>query len=140
VTRGFNEAEYRALLDAYPPRPVDDEAELQRVEEHIWKMLAIDERSPAQEAYLTLLSEQIERWESDHVVIPPLSGVELIKALLEDRGMRQKDLVPVFGTESIVSEVLSGKRELQAKHIEGLAQFFHVSPAAFFAMREPVAA
>jgi HTH-type transcriptional regulator/antitoxin HigA len=62
-----------------------------------------------------------------------------VKALLEDRGLRQKDLVPLFGTESIVSEVLSGKRELQSKHIEGLAQFFNVSPAAFFATRETVA-
>jgi HTH-type transcriptional regulator/antitoxin HigA len=60
-------------------------------------------------------------------------------ALLTERGLRQKDLVPVFGTESIVSEVLSGKRELQTKHIERLAVFFHVSPAAFFATRETVA-
>jgi len=43
----------------------------------------------------------------------------------------------VFGAESIVSEVLSGKRELQAKHIERLADFFHISPAAFFAPRVP---
>jgi HTH-type transcriptional regulator/antitoxin HigA len=139
VTHGFNEDEYRALLTAYPPRPIEDEVELQRVEERVWEMLAIDERSRAQDAYLTLLSEQIERWESEHVVIPPLSGVELVKALLTDRGLRQKDLVAVFGTESIVSEVLSGKRELQTKHIERLAEFFHVSPAAFFATTERVA-
>jgi HTH-type transcriptional regulator / antitoxin HigA len=67
-----------------------------------------------------------------------LSGAELIKALLTERGLRQKDLVPLFGTESIVSEVLSGKRELQTRHIERLAEFFHISPAAFFATREPV--
>jgi HTH-type transcriptional regulator/antitoxin HigA len=140
VTPGFDEAEYRALLTAYPPRPIEDKAELQRAEERIWELLAIDERSRAQDAYLTLLSDQVERWEREHVVIPPLSGVELVKALLADRGLRQKDLVPLFGTESIVSEVLSGKRELQSKHIERLAQFFHVSPAVFFATWEPVAA
>jgi HTH-type transcriptional regulator/antitoxin HigA len=136
VTRGFNEEEYRALLTAYPPRPIEDEAELQRAEERIWELLGIDERSRAQDAYLTLLSEQVERWESEHVVMPPLSGAELVKALLAERGLRQKDLVQLFGTESIVSEVLSGKRELQSKHIERLAGFFNVSPAAFFAARE----
>jgi HTH-type transcriptional regulator/antitoxin HigA len=140
VTPGSNEDEYRALLTAYPPRPIEDEAELRRAEERMWEMLAIDERSRAQDAYLTVLSDQVERWESEHVVIPPLSGIELIKALLRERGLRQKDLVPLFGTESIVSEVLSGKRELQTKHIEGLATFFHVSPAAFFTTREPNAA
>ena len=139
MTPGFNEDEYRALLTVYPPRPIEDEADLQRTEQRIWELLAIDERSRAQNAYLTLLSDQVERWESEHVVIPPLSGVELVKALLTERALRQKDLVPLFGTESIVSEVLSGKRELQAKHIERLAKFFHVSPAAFFATREPVA-
>ena len=40
----------------------------------------------------------------------------------------------------IVSEVLAGKREPQAKHIEELAEFFHVSPAAFFAPRVPLRA
>jgi HTH-type transcriptional regulator/antitoxin HigA len=139
VTPGFNEDEYRALLTAYPPRPIEDEADLQRTEECIWELLAIDDRSRAQDAYLTLLSEQLERWQSEHVVIPPLSGAELVKALLTERGLRQKDLVPLFGTESIVSEVLSGKRELQTKHIERLAEFFHVSPAAFFGTREPIA-
>jgi HTH-type transcriptional regulator/antitoxin HigA len=111
-------------------------AELQRTEERIWELLAIDGRSRAQDAYLTLLSEQVERWEREHVVIPPLSGVELVKALLAERGLRQKDVVALFGTESIVSEVLSGKRELQSKHIERLADFFNVSPAAFFGARQ----
>jgi HTH-type transcriptional regulator/antitoxin HigA len=97
----------------------------------------VDERTPAQEAYLTLLSGLVERWESERVVVPAVHGVELVKALLVERQLRQKDLVPVFGTESIVSEVLSGKRELQAKHIQGLADFLHVSPAVFFAPRMP---
>jgi HTH-type transcriptional regulator / antitoxin HigA len=138
VTHGFNVDEYRALLTANAPRPIETETDLLILEEQIWDLLAVDERTPAQEAYLTLLSGLVERWESEHVVVPAVHGVELVKALLLERQLRQKDLVPVFGTESIVSEVLSGKRELQAKHIEGLADFFHVSPAAFFAPRVPL--
>src|SRR2546421_45081 len=78
-----------------------------RLEEQIWELLAVDERTPAQEAYFTLLSGLVERWESEHVVVRAVHGVELVKALLVERQLRQKDLVPVFGTESIVSEVLS---------------------------------
>lgn len=59
-----------------------------------------------------------------------------MRALLAERGLPQRDLAPLFGAESIVSEVLNGKRELQAKHIARLATFFHVSPAAFFAVEE----
>jgi HTH-type transcriptional regulator/antitoxin HigA len=40
--------------------------------------------------------------------------------------------VPIFKTESIVSEVLNGQRKLTANHIEKLAAFFRLSPAAFF--------
>jgi HTH-type transcriptional regulator/antitoxin HigA len=52
--------------------------------------------------------------------------------LLDEFGLRQKDLVPIFKTESIVSAVLNGQRQLTANHIRQLAEFFHISPAAFF--------
>jgi HTH-type transcriptional regulator/antitoxin HigA len=140
MTRGFDEDEYRSLLVDYPPRPISDESELPDVEEHIWELLDIEERSPAQEAYLTLLSELVQRWEREHALVPPLTGIELIKQLLAERGWRHKDLVPVFGSESHVSDVLSGRRELRMKHVESLAELFHVSPAVFFPKREPVTA
>jgi HTH-type transcriptional regulator/antitoxin HigA len=47
-------------------------------------------------------------------------------------GLRQVDLLDVFGTPSIVSEVLSGKRELSKAHIARLSERFHLSPALFF--------
>ena len=139
VQIGFNAAihhQYNGWV-ANAPRPIESETDLPPLEDQIWELLAVDERTPAQEAYLTLLSGLVERWESERVVVPAVHGVELVKALLVERQLRQKDLVPVFGTESIMSDVLSGKRELQAKHIEGLANFFHISPVAFFAPRVP---
>jgi HTH-type transcriptional regulator / antitoxin HigA len=132
VTRGFNEDEYRALLTEFAPRPIEDDRGVTQVEDQIWRMLSLDDRTGAQEAYLSLLSGLVERWESQHVEIPSLSGIELVKVLLRERSLRQKDLVVIFGTESIVSEVLAGKRELQTKHIARLAAFFHVSPSVFF--------
>jgi antitoxin component HigA of HigAB toxin-antitoxin module len=48
------------------------------------------------------------------------------------RASAAKDLVGTFATESVASEVLDGRRELTRKHIEGLARFFKVSPAAYF--------
>ena len=140
MTPGFDDAEYRALLVAYPPRPIEDEADLPELERHIWELLAVDARSPAQDAYLTVLSTLMERWENQHVVIPALTGAELVKQLLIEHGLRQKHLVPIFGSESIVSEVLSGKRELRTNHIAGLAELFHISPAAFFSAQVPAPA
>jgi HTH-type transcriptional regulator/antitoxin HigA len=128
---GPNDAEYRRLVKELPPRPIRSEKGLGDVEERINGLLALPERSPAQEDYLDLLSHLVRIWEDEHVEIPPLSGVELVRELCKERGIPQRALVPIFGTASVVSEVLAGKRELQRKHIDGLAQFFQVPPGAF---------
>jgi len=131
MTPGFNEDEYKALLMGYPPRPITSEDALRATEQRIWQLLGIDERTAAQEAYLSVLTAMVAAWEDEHVTIPPLEPQTLIGELLKERGLRQKDLVPIFGTASIVSEVLSGKRRLQLDHVTGLAQFFHVPVAVF---------
>jgi HTH-type transcriptional regulator/antitoxin HigA len=46
--------------------------------------------------------------------------------------LKQRDLAGELGGESVVSEVLSGKRRLNATHIEQLSKRFRVSPAVFF--------
>ncbi len=52
--------------------------------------------------------------------------------MIERHGLRQRDLAPELGGESVVSEVLSGKRRLNMAHIEQLSRRFRVSPAVFF--------
>jgi HTH-type transcriptional regulator/antitoxin HigA len=47
-------------------------------------------------------------------------------------GFKQKDLLDVFGTPSIVSEVLHGKRQFTTEHIRRLSKRFHVSREVFF--------
>ncbi|MBV9326968.1 MAG: transcriptional regulator [Chloroflexi bacterium] len=114
-----------------PPRPIESRADLERTERWIWQLLDREPRTAAEEAYLSVLTTLVRAWEDAHVSIPMLEPRELVKALLEERGQRQKDLVPIFGTESIVSEVLAGKRRLQLDHVRGLAAFFNL-PAAVF--------
>ena len=55
-----------------------------------------------------------------------------MRFLMEQHGLKQKDLADVFGAQSIVSEVLSGKRELNKQQIRRLSERFHVSPEVFF--------
>ena len=58
--------------------------------------------------------------------------LEALRFLMEDDGLKQKDLVDVCGTRSIASEVLNGKPELNKAHIRRLSKRFHVSPEIFF--------
>jgi HTH-type transcriptional regulator/antitoxin HigA len=63
---------------------------------------------------------------------------ELLKILIEERNLKQKDLTFVFKTESIVSDILKGKRKLNKEHIQKLADFFNISPAVFFPRQKQV--
>ena len=78
----------------------------------------------------------IEAYEEEHHSIPDASPLEVLRALMEANDLRQKDLAPIFGSESIVSEVLHKKRGLNKGHIEKLSKRFRVSPASFFFARE----
>jgi len=98
------------------------------------------ERDEAEELYLDVLGTLVHAYEEEHVVIPELSGIELLRALIVERDLTQRDLVRagIFATDSVASEVLAGKRLLTADQVRGLAQFFQL-PADFF-LRQPQAA
>lgn len=91
-----------------------------------------------EESYAKILAAFIEEWDEKHHPIHDASPVEVLQTLIEANDLRQKDLVPIFGTESIVSEVLHQKRALTVDHIIGLSQRFNVSPAVFFPERKIV--
>jgi HTH-type transcriptional regulator/antitoxin HigA len=132
TTLGFDRDEYVRLLQALPPVKIRTAEQAEATERQIEALLARPALTAAERAYVDLLSDLLADWEDAAVEIPDVHGVALVRALLEERGLRQKDLVGVFATESVASEVLAGRRELTRKHIEGLARFFKVSPAAFF--------
>ena len=55
-------------------------------------------------------------------------GVEVLKFLMEQNGLKQRDLVGALGGKSTVSEILNWKRSLNIQHIRTLADRFHVVP------------
>lgn len=73
----------------------------------------------------------IEQYDMEHFgPIEPASGVEMLKHFMQDRGLKQADL-PEIGSQGVVSEILSGKRELNLRQIQALATRFGV-PAGLF--------
>lgn len=72
----------------------------------------------------------IERYEVEHVRIPNAKPAAVLKFLMQEHSLRQSDL-PEIGSQGVVSEVLAGKRELNARQIKQLAKRFGVSAAIF---------
>jgi len=50
---------------------------------------------------------------------------------MEERGLRQRDLLPALGSSGVMSEVVTGRRRPSKMQARALAEFFHVSPELF---------
>lgn len=87
--------------------------------------------SEGEDLYLQALFDLIETYEDAHVVLPRARGVDVLRLLMDEHDLTQAGLAPLFGTQSIVSEVLAGKRRLSLSHIRKLADHFNL-PADVF--------
>jgi HTH-type transcriptional regulator / antitoxin HigA len=76
------------------------------------------------------LSVLIEAYDREHHSLPEASSIEVIRFLMEEHGLTQKDL-PEIGSQGVVSEVLAGRRALNVRQIQGLAARFGVDPGRF---------
>ena len=50
---------------------------------------------------------------------------------MEQRGLKRRDLVPVPGASSAVSDIMTGKRSISKAQAKKLAELFRVSAALF---------
>jgi HTH-type transcriptional regulator/antitoxin HigA len=125
--------EYATLLAKTLPAVIHNEKE----NEHYTALLEeLDHKdvklTPAEQRLAELLTLFIEDFEEKHYALKPATDIEALEELMEANRLKQKDLVGIFGTPSIISEVLSGKRKLTTEHIRKLSRRFHVSPELFF--------
>lgn len=79
---------------------------------------------------LDTLGSLIALYEEEHYPIPEATGAEVLRFLMDEHGLTQSDL-PEIGSQGVVSEILTGKRELNVRQIRGLAKRFKISPAVF---------
>jgi HTH-type transcriptional regulator/antitoxin HigA len=125
--------EYGTLLKKVAPKVIRNEKENDAYTEILYEM---DQRAEsltaAEKEMAELLTLLIEDFEEKRYRLPRAEPLEVVRFLMEQHGLMQKDLVDVFGTRSVVSEVLSGKRELNKEQIRRLSARFHVSPEVFF--------
>lgn len=129
--KGVDAKEYSALVRMSLPHVIRTEKE----NEHYAAMLySLDKKvnpSPAERELADLLTVLIEQFEENRYSLKSASPIESLIELMSANGLKQKDLVGIFGTPSIISEVLGGKRKLTVEHIVKLSRRFRVSPDLF---------
>jgi HTH-type transcriptional regulator/antitoxin HigA len=94
----------------------------------------IDEIGNSENHPLASLMETIgslvETYESQHINEMVGNPIDTLKTLMEEHGMKQSDLHEI-GSQGVISEILSGKRQINIRQIKILSKRFKVSPAVF---------
>ncbi len=78
-----------------------------------------------------LTSELIRAYDLEYFNVPDAKPQALLSFLMEEHGLKQSDL-PEVGNQSVVSQILSGARELNVRQIQSLAKRFKVPVGVFF--------
>src|SRR5579872_838956 len=102
---------YGKLLAKARPKVIETRQEFDR---YVAMMEELDRRgnslSPEEMALLALIEQLVKDYD-EKIELPSVPPHKMIAFLMEQRGLRQADLLPVFGTRSVASDVLAGKRE-----------------------------
>lgn len=120
------------MIERGAPHLIETEEQLEAYTKALYRLTAEPRPTPAQGKAIALLTLLIERYEEQHYKVPTAAPADVLRFLLDRHGLKQRDLAKDLGGESVVSEVLAGKRKLNAAHIEQLSKRFRVSPAVFF--------
>jgi HTH-type transcriptional regulator/antitoxin HigA len=125
--------EYASLLRQALPAVIHSERENERC---ISMLEALDRKDGkltiAERRLAELLTVLIENFEEEAYALKAPHPVEVLRELMQANELKQKDMLEIFGTPSIISEVLREKRGLTVDHIRKLSHRFHISPEVFF--------
>jgi HTH-type transcriptional regulator/antitoxin HigA len=95
------------------------------------KEIFFAEPGTSEDDELGILLLLIKDYEDRNIVMPEVDVLEFIKEKMQEKGLKNKDLIPVIGSKGYVSAILSGKRDLTLKMAARLKDFLNV-PAEMF--------
>lgn len=123
---------WEAFRSATDIAPIHDEAHYQRMVatlEALLDAVGSDENHPAM-GLVDIVGDLIEDYEAAHHPLPTTTGLQALKFLMEQHGLKQGALHEI-GSQGVVSEILAGKRDLNIRQIRALGERFGVSAATF---------
>lgn len=123
---------YARVLAKVLPRVITTDKEHGRMLVEIEKLMDKGEyRTAEEDAALDLMVRLIKDYEEEHHPLPDPSPHDMLVYLMDQRNLKQADLLPIFKSRGYVSEVMNGKRGISKVHAKQLAEFFKVSVNLF---------
>lgn len=116
-------------------RPIKSEEDYETALKRIELLMGTDEEADIDE--LEVLSTLVDVYEQEFHPISPPDPIEAVRFRMEQGGLTARDLIPILGSRSKVSEVLSGKRTLTLQMARALHE--HLGIPADTLLARPVA-
>lgn len=129
--------EFKKITEVWPtistvlhiPETEDDFNQLVDFSDYLMDISKGDESHPLMGLF-DLVGTMIEEYEMSHIPEPQGDPIGCLKYLMNEHGLKQKDLTEL-GSPGVISEILSGKRELNKRQIKALSKRFNCNPAVF---------
>ena len=121
--------QFRAATDISPIRDEGHYAWMTKILESLLDEVGADESHPIM-GLIDIVGDLIDDYESELHPLPQTNGVDALKFLMEQHDLKQTDLREI-GSQGVVSEILTGKRELNLRQVRALSERFGVSADTF---------
>lgn len=131
TTMEIQDSVYAKLLAKSLPKPIRTEAEHAKFVESLLKLDERKDLTPEEEALAEILTLLIQDYEEKHHPLPHVTPNESLRGLMEERGLKHKDIWPVLGNKGTATEVLSGRRSISKAQARRLAEFSRVPVELF---------
>jgi HTH-type transcriptional regulator / antitoxin HigA len=117
------------------PHVIHNDEELKAYTDALFQLTALENPSRSELEAIELLTLLVERYEETHYPIPPADAVSVVRFLLEEQGLTQRELIPEFGSESAVSMFLAKERKLTLQQVRKLSKRFKLPADVFIRSR-----
>ena len=122
---------YGGLLAEAVPTVIETERENRRLLKVLRGLMKKPNLTPEEIKLAKLLGHLIQEFEQRFYKPQKPTPREALIAMMEMNHLRQADIVHIFGSRGVTSEVVNGKREISKANAKALAKFFHTSTDLF---------
>src|ERR1700692_2507904 len=113
------------------PHVIHNDAELEAYTNALFRLTALESPSSSEGDAIELLTLLVERYEQERYSIPAADPASVVRFLIEQQNLTQRDLIPQFGSESAVSMFMTGQRNLTLEQVRKLSTRFKLPDAVF---------
>jgi HTH-type transcriptional regulator / antitoxin HigA len=117
------------------PHVIHNDEELEAYTNALFQLTALENPSRSEAEAIELLTLLIERYEETHYPVPTADAVSVVRFLIEQQDLTQRDLVQEFGSESAVSMFLARQRKLTLEQVRKLSERFKLPADVFVRYR-----